>query len=241
MITENPAKKLYSILVTVNKIPPNVPFLDAWATVFEIDTSNTAKILQKYGSLLELYSLTKSVIENHDRLNNDRNNSYINHIGAGLMSIHTTGSISNVINSLNGEVMTALYYLSENISLIYDVNAEIISDNQVTEIIKDVDELIANIFASELPVEVKKLLVKNLNIIRESLQDYFISGIDGVRAALEQSLGSLIMNNQLITPEVENENVKGVFKIMTRLNEFFSTVNGAKELIAPITKFFLGE
>jgi hypothetical protein len=241
MVPENPAKKLYSILESISKISSNVGFLDAWAHVFNLEKSNTTEILQKYSSLLELYLSTKTVIENHQRLNTEKNLRYINHIGNGLSNINTSSSIAHLSGHLSGEVMTALYYLSENISFIYDVNAEIISNDQIEEIMNELDELITSITSSDLPVDVKKILTKNLNVIRESLQDYYISGINGVRTALEQSLGSLILNNQVIIPEVEDENVKGVFKVMNRLNEFFSTVNGAKELVAPLTKIFLGE
>jgi hypothetical protein len=240
MLQENPAAKLHTLLDSAKK-KGNQNFRFTWANVFDIEQNDTSALLEKYNSLLNLYFSTKKIITENERLNNEKNIKYINLIGQALGLINFNNNTSQFISILTPEVMTALYYLSENISFIYDLPDSLISDDQLKEILEEVEELIFNITDSNLPPDVKQILVNNLYNIKESLHSYFITGIDGVRESLERSIGSTVMNNQVIAPEVENENVKGFFNVMLKINEIVSTLNGAKELIAPLTKFFLNK
>ncbi|MFH0070527.1 hypothetical protein [Peribacillus sp. NPDC056705] len=239
MVKENPASRLYNLLELADKNSPDTTFRVAWAKVFKVEPADTPALLHRYSNMLDLYVLTKNYILETPRLSNDRNLAFINKIGDSINHISLNGNISNFKNNLNSEALTALYYLSDNISLIHNLEDSIVTDDQISELIKEVDTLISHITVSDLTTDIKQILVKNLHIIRESLHCYFILGIEGVQTALEQSLGSLIMHNQDIRPEVEDENVKGVFKFMSRLNEIISIANGVKDLIAPITQFLL--
>jgi hypothetical protein len=239
LVEENPALRLHTLLELAYKHQRSASFRDVWSKVFNVESSDTSALLLRFNDMLELYFSTRKYIFDTPRLNNDRNVAFIKQIGVSLSYINLNGNISQLKDSLNSETLTALYYLAENISLVHNLDENIFSDGQINELIEEVDALISNICVSDLSEGVKKILLKNLHIIRESLHSYFISGIDGVQTALEQSLGSLIINNQEIRPEVEDENVKNSFKMMSRLNEIISTANGVKEFIAPITKFFI--
>ncbi|MDP1419247.1 hypothetical protein Q8G35_12580 [Peribacillus simplex] len=241
MRKENPASKLHNLLEIAYKFQTTSTFRTVWSNVYDIEPSDTSAMLLRYNEMLQLFFSTKDYIETTPRLNTERNMVFINKIGHVLAFIDFNSSISQFKQSLDYETLTALYYLAENISLVHDLEDSIISDEQINELIEEVDTLISHITESDLSKGVKEILVKNLHNIRESLHRYFISGIEGVQTALEQSLGSLIMNNQDIRPEVEDENVRGVFKFMGRLNEIISTANGVKDFIAPITKFFINE
>jgi hypothetical protein len=240
MIQENPAAKLYSLLENAQR-KGNDQCRTVWATVFDIDKSDTSALFSKYHSLLELYFSTKRLIKENDRLNNDRNNKYMNIIGQALGSFSLTNSNSQFSGLLTSEVMTALHYISENISLVYDLPDSVANEDEMKEILVDIETLISNITNSQLPPDVKQILVKNLFMIKESLHSYFITGIEGIRESLERTIGSVIMNNTVIAPEAANENVKGFYQIMIKVNEIVSTINGAKELIAPLAKIFLNE
>ena len=135
--------------------------------------------------------------------------------------------------------MTALSYLSDSIAFVYEINGNNINNEEINSLVEEVDNLINSITESNLPEDVKTLLFKNLTKIRNSLFYYKISGIEGVRTSLEQTIGSLLIENQTISPVVENENVKGLFSFIDKLNNLFSTLNSAKDFIAPIAKLFL--
>lgn len=240
MIQENPATKLYSILEKAKKMGNN-DTRTVWANAFDVDRSDTAALFSNYNSLFELYFSTKKLIEENDRLNNTKNIQYLDIIGQALGSFNLTGNTMNFRDRLTPEVLLALHYIAENISLAYNLPNSVASDEELKEILEDVEALISNITDSHLPADVKQILVKNLFMMKESLHSYFITGIEGVRESLERTIGSVVMNNQVIAPEAADENVKGFYKVMLRFNEIVSTINGAKELVAPLSKIFLNE
>ncbi|WP_144634155.1 hypothetical protein [Priestia megaterium] len=240
MIQENPAAKLYSLLENAQRMG-NTRCRTVWANTFDIDESDTSALLSKYNSLLELYFSTKKLIKENARLDNDKNNSYINAIGQALGLFSLSGNTGQFSSLLTPEVMLALHYISENISLVYDLPDSVANEDEMKEILADIETLISNITDSQLPPDVKQILVKNLFMIKESLHSYFITGIEGVKESLERTIGSVIMNGPVLAPEAGNENVKSFYKVMIKLNEIISTINGAKELVAPLAKIFLND
>lgn len=240
MIQENPAAKLYPLLKEAKNMG-DADCKNVWSTVFHIDESDISGLLKNYNSMLELYLSTKKLIEEDDRLNNERNLKYIDTIGMALSSFSLNRRNNTFVNLLTPEVMLALEYISENISFAYNLSTSLIDEDKIRSILEEIETLISKITESELPSDVKVLLVKNLFIMKESLHNYFITGIEGVRDSLERTIGSVIINGSVIAPESDNEDVKGFYKIMMKFNEIVSTVNGAKELIAPLAKIFLNE
>jgi hypothetical protein len=243
LLTENPALRLHFLLEQTyfkNVNNPNESFRSAWAKTFNIDERNTAGFLEQFGNLFNLYMETRKCILDNDRLNNQKNSEYLARIGRSVSLINLEGTMAQFVNSINPEILTALYYMSESLSFAYSFTQnDVIDTEQLDQLVNDVDELIYNIGDSGLPVDVKVILVKNLNKIRESLQFYRISGIEGVRVALEQSIGSVLMNHSEILKENEDENVRNVFGLFGKLNDFFSSINGAKDLLGPVIKIFL--
>ncbi|MBE7129409.1 hypothetical protein [Bacillus mycoides] len=92
-----------------------------------------------------------------------------------------------------------------------------------------------NIINSTLPKDVISLLIKNLDLIRSSLTSYNISDTDGMKSALEQTIGSLFVNNEIITLVAQdNKNIKWVFNIIDKMNTILSTGVAIKDSLGPI-------
>ncbi|MCU4979624.1 hypothetical protein OB987_18525 [Bacillus cereus] len=124
-------------------------------------------------------------------------------------------------------------------NFVYSLNESTINSEEINSLIKDVDTLLENIINSDLPEDVAALLIKNLNSIRESLISYKVSGIEGMKTALEQTIGSLFINNEIITPVAQDENIKGVFNIIDKMNTVLSTGVAVKDLVGPIMGLLL--
>ncbi|WP_141531362.1 hypothetical protein [Bacillus thuringiensis] len=75
------------------------------------------------------------------------------------------------------------------------------------------------------------MLIINLDLIRSSLNTYKISSTDGMKSALKQTIGSLFVNNKIITPVVHGKNVKGVFNIIDKMNTVLSIGVAIKDFI----------
>lgn len=96
-----------------------------------------------------------------------------------------------------------------------------------------------NIINSTLPKDVISLLIKNLDLIPSSLTSYNISDTDGMKSALEQTIGSLFVNNEIITLVAQDKNIKGVFNIIDKMNTVLSTGVAIKDSLGPIMGLLL--
>ncbi len=240
---ENPALKLHSLLeqayseCVTYTTPPS--FRVIWSEVFQIDSDDTSELIASLSSMFNLFQTTKGYITNHEKLSTARNLYFLSEIEKAIFHINLDGNMNNYMEHLNSETLTALYYIGENMNFVYSLNESTINSEEINSLIKDVDTLLENIINSDLPEDVTALLIKNLNSIRESLISYKVSGIEGMKTALEQTIGSLFINNEIITPVAQDEHVKGMFNIIDKMNTVLSTGVAVKDLVGPIMGLFL--
>lgn len=98
-----------------------------------------------------------------------------------------------------------------------------------------VDQLFAEISDSSLPKELKMLLLRNLEGIRQAFVAYRVRGIDGVQAALEQSIGSMLLQPSAVESlKRDHKSISDAFfQVLQRLNTVVTLVKNVKELAAP--------
>lgn len=90
---------------------------------------------------------------------------------------------------------------------------EVITKDDLVEIIKQVDELSTSINTSSLPDSVKELIQHYLNIIRKSIRQYEIVGSQSFIKVEEALLVDLHKNGKIIKKYVDNEFVKSITRI----------------------------
>ena len=237
---ENPALKLHVLLNEAYRLSRPNPlgspngFKDTWSRVFDINKDDTSTLLNSVASLVNLWVSTKEYIKNNEMLNDETNIKFIDKVGAALTQIDFQGDMSHFIKHIDKETLTALGYIAKQINFVYKFNQQTINIDEINNLINEIDSLIDSIRHSSLPEDIQSMLLKNLNLIRYSLSNYKISGVDGVRTALEQTIGSLYLSGIVKSPLAEKEEVKGTFSFLSTLCTILSTGAAFKELIEPI-------
>ncbi|MGE7429068.1 hypothetical protein ACQKLM_13270 [Bacillus thuringiensis] len=244
---ENPASKLHTLLselyeacMTIDIFSDPYPsYKKIWAKVFGIDPNNKTDLLSSITSTFQLFSETKEVMLNHELLNNERNLIFLSNIESALSSMNFDDDMRHFKEHMNQETLTALSFISDHMNFIYKYQENEISVEEINDLINDVDTLVQNITSSSLPQDVKTILFKDLDAIRHSLITYKISGTEGMKDALGKTIGSMFVNNEIITPVAQDENVKGVFNIIDKMNTVLSTGVAIKDLLGPIMGLLL--
>ncbi|PFM20870.1 hypothetical protein COJ41_17700 [Bacillus thuringiensis] len=236
---ENPASKLYILLKEAyddckSTRAIDTSFSETWSKVFKIDMNDRSALLTSMNSMLNLFLTTQDYIKANEKLNNERNLNFLSKIELALSSMNFDGDMSTFKSNINSETLTALSFICDHMNFIYDLHENEINREEITNLIDDIDILITNITGSILEEDVKILLLKNLNAIRFSLASYKISGSEGMRIALEQTIGSLFLNNEVIIPIADDENIKNIFNIIDKINTLLSVGSTAKDLFAPL-------
>ncbi|MFT9817507.1 hypothetical protein [Lysinibacillus sp. NPDC056185] len=236
----NPALNLYHLVEkTYRQSYPNNSYKTSWSITFELTedlnspANNKIALIESINSMLKLYVDTKKLIEQNSRLNTERNKKYLNIIGDAISKIDIDGDMSHFFDTLNEERLEAFSFLAESIGYHYELNEATINSEEVDKLIAEVDDLITAIDESNLPDDAKFILVQNLHNIRESLFICKYSGVDALKPALEQSLGSLYLNHQQLEPISNEENFSRFFQVLERVNTLCSVGIAVKELALP--------
>ncbi|EDX70168.1 hypothetical protein BC059799_1144 [Bacillus cereus NVH0597-99] len=244
---ENPASKLHTLLSEVytecartsDFSGPYAPYKETWANVFGIDPDDRTALLASMNSTFQLFLTTKQSVLSHELLNNERNLKFLSNIENALSSMNFEGSMKKFETHMNSETLTALSFISDHMNFIYKFHESKLDSEEINKLINEIDNLVENITSSNLPEDVKTILFKNLDAIRHSLITYKFSGIEGMKDALGQTIGSMFVNNEVITPVAQDENVRGVFNIIDKMNTILSTGVSIKDLLGPIMGLLL--
>lgn len=237
----NPAYTLHALLERAYQISSDhSKYASTWMEVFQISDGDTKMstddriaLMESISSMLQLYVDTKILIEQNSKLNTLKNQKYLTAVGNAIYNINLEGNMLHFRNKINNETIMALSYIADSIGFIYDLNEHIIHSEDAETLLEDVDDLIITISKTELPNDSKLILIRNLNNIREALYKYKFLGADALKDALEQSLGSLFLNNQTLTEFSDEESFSRFYKVLERLNTLTSVGTSVKELALP--------
>ncbi|MDC7762459.1 hypothetical protein POL82_03130 [Priestia aryabhattai] len=238
----NPATSLHELLEKASEKASSLTnFRETWSEVFELEPDDNCNLIKKYSILIDLYEKTRFYVEasNNTSLKNDKNLMFLDQIDKGLNHVNFNGNMSHFNTHITSETLLALGYIAQFISIIYEVDDSKLTKEDINSLLSEIELLNNNLQDSSLPTDIINIICKNLDLIRASLVQYRYYGIEGLRDALEKSIGSFVMHEEQIIAEGENETVKGVFNLIIKLKTLFETANVGKELIAPVLKHFL--
>lgn len=235
-VKNNPAGRLYDILEAARRQNPKEPTRKAWAAVFHVESDDTGSLLQMLADLIGLVSETKSSIQRLDGVDHELHLKPFKKIEKLLSSINLEASWENWRNQIDETMLLGLQFSADQLSRISGFTE--IPSEELDAIRAAVDELFNTVVDSDLPADLKSLLIRNLESIRLALVAYLVRGIDGIRDEIERSFGSILLYRQEIRqakPE-EREVCSKFFKLVARLSQLVSLAYTSKELAAPAIK-----
>lgn len=243
MNSENAISRLHKIIETAygegSKYEArNMSFKNTWIKVFNLESTDVPSLLSSFSLLFELLRKSRSIIESHPRLNTQKNLGYLERIEESLYHIDiNNGDMEHFYNHIDLETITALYYIGENVSFVNEFKLKEIESEVIDSLLIEIEELTKKFTSSTLPEKLKLIVFKQLNLIREALTQYTITGIDGLQGALEQTIGSIILNGSEFSNQENDQNVKGLFGFINKLGNILSVGNTAGEFIGYIKEY----
>lgn len=116
-----------------------------------------------------------------------------------------------------------------------------LAEKDAAELIAELNQMLEQVIASELPDNLKHLFRRNLEELRHALLTFRISGAQGIADEVDRAFGSITRHVEVIrseTPEAEKGLVEEMFKFLDRVNSAISFAQNAAPL-APALKGLL--
>ncbi|MDQ7057620.1 MAG: hypothetical protein Q9N62_04000 [Ghiorsea sp.] len=229
-VKNNSAGRLLDIFIEAKNSLPNLTVREAWADIFDVPADDIATILKLLADVITLNNETK---RNLERLDNIDNKLYIKpflKIESILSRVNLEGSWVTWQQQIDETTIYGLQICSDKLSR--DANYTQIGEDEFESIKASLATLTDDILSSQLDTELKSLLIRNLERLRQALLAYKIKGIEGIEQEIELNIGSIVLNQEKIKQakqtDKSNTIIKSYFVCLDLFNKTVSTAKSVK-------------
>lgn len=218
-IEANPAERLYDILKNVkNNISESNSVKRVWALTFDIDENDEEKVFLAFVQVIQQIETLKKVA---NRMNSNSKDDFIKEITAlerGIMSIRLSENSYSLETVITETRMMALKAIGMGLDIYNQYS--IIEDEQIFEIREKISQLMNEINDLSISDDLKKVIIDNLDRLDLMIENHKLYGIDGIKGAVENGFGNIMLNKEL--SELSNKNSTLKETLMKVLNLFGS-------------------
>ena len=191
----NALKRLCGILIQVNQLKHGLSDESSAATIWV-----RALGLEHPSALEDLICDTIAAIRSHERLleiesaaKKELHLKYLQKAKGGLLRV-TTGTWREFKATFDESTIDMLVALGEATSTFWD-EEEILEDD-LSNLQSDIEETVEVVLSSCLEYELKRVLLDGLESLRQAIVGYRISGVTGMREALDKSIVLLLRHRE---------------------------------------------
>ncbi|MDD2541934.1 MAG: hypothetical protein PHH28_12950 [Desulfuromonadaceae bacterium] len=211
----NQAGRLYKILSKAAKLPDNIPTIDVWANVFQVNSEEKTIIFYRYISLQETSDNIRNTINNMVGVNSQLLLSQHQKIDKVLKATNLDTHWVNYKKFLTETVLINLAHCAEALSQ-YDEKQ--IDNDMLSELTADISKLFDKISTSNVDSEFKTIIQDLLEALRRSIAEYNIRGAKGIRENLAYCYGKVFQNHATFKQQEGSDEVNSLWKILSRVD-----------------------
>lgn len=195
---DNPAQRLLDILEEGKRYNAGENCRAVWRTLLHIDRDAEHHILIRLSQVMALPERIIQVRENNFSSLRGKSTHWENCVRKAFTSQNLNEIWQTFIQYIDERTLYELGTLSD----LFETRGthSTIDANEIDSLLNRIREIREEIRHSELPSAMKTMLLKQLTLIQESLESYFISGVEPVMNAVQSTLGLAV-----IAPEYKEE------------------------------------
>ncbi|ERY41892.1 hypothetical protein JE007_24175 [Pseudomonas aeruginosa] len=234
----NAAERLLRILEGMKRAPGQTTLAIAWANTLECP--DPKELFRYLADVIHLADEARQEISALPDLNHELFLAPFSNIDSLLSRTGLSQHWSDYVALVDETTLLGLRFAAERVSREGRPTAYMAGD-EAKDLIADLNQMLEQVLASELPGDIKHLFRRNLEELRHALLTFRISGAQGVADEVDRTFGSISRHIEIIrmeTPDAEKGLVEGVFKFLDRVNSAISFAQNATPL-APALKGLL--
>lgn len=228
-VKTEPAGRLVDILQAAKTKHDQSKVKTVLAEVFNLDETDTESLLRIVADLIQLVYKTKKQIEEMENVNHDLYLKPFTRLELMLSTINLEAHWKSWKNYLDEHTIYGLQFASDQLSRISMVSS--IANEEIDHIKNSLQSITDEILDSSIDEDLKLLLIRNLESLRQALLAYKIKGIEGIETELALNIGSIILNKDKLQESAAHNESKSIFKkFSTFLEGVNKTVSTAKKV-----------
>lgn len=214
----NSASRILHLLKSIPTHPDNTQTLSAWATLFEVQEPNAHRQSRVVVDRLAAINRELELVRTGMAKAAFSESLYANTLGAyeaAFSPLQLPQTWNNVRQYLSSENQLALQFCSE---ILPDEESDIPQDEleSINRIIEEIQSLLID---SKLPARLQALVAHHVELIRQALSEYPISGAKALREAARSGLGELVEVRDAVVEHRESKEIGKLGQAWKRLNQ----------------------
>ena len=235
LLSTNPAVRLYEILseskefCSSNHTKRQSRFRtveSVLAEVFDLDADDDEKIFESVIQIIQMIENIKKLTNNIESNSKEELVRSLTNFEKRIMALGLDDDVHKLDIIITKEILISI----KGLALALDVRNQYksIEEENLMNFKEKIQVLIEELDELDVKVELKEFINTVLSDLYNKLEEYKIYGIDGLKASIEQGLGSIMLNNTVCEEASKNmtfkESIKKVLSLLTSINTTISFV-----------------
>jgi len=165
----------------------------------------------------------------------------VERLWAGIMGIDPGSPWESTKKKLDPADVRSLLYLSHEFDKESKRNAQLLDQEEMTDLVTEVDALYEAVQASDMPEDVKTFILEQLAVIKHAIRVYPYEGYDSLRQALQQNIGAMLLFKERLDEVSDDYAEVGRLKVVMRhLSNVVSKAADVISIAQPVITYLLG-
>ncbi len=244
----NPAQQLLEILPsTVPKNYNGTKIIEAWSAIFNIPTKRRTSLFYAMSQVATLPDLTKNYIEIIRPDNPEIFLGWVAPVQAGLLGNNFNDTFNRVFDTLDQERRNTIAICAQ---LISDHTTNLVLGKEESAALNGIYNqmwvLMDQISQSELPLNIKRFCLKQLELLDHTIIDLKISGTKASADSFSSMVGLMILNQETFSQAKDTDLGSNFYDLVGKFTIFVNTLqcteymldkaSGASEIVIKTIK-----
>lgn len=241
----NSVIRLRDILIDAARVPSsntdNQPksCVKAWCEVFKIDDFEEGAFLQVIEQLIQLRMLFEEAENSLREIEGLDESLYIEPLDAMSRVVSDLTKLdrpwAEFVGVLSPENMRSLSFIEDRFSTEGRFNEEMISPDDLSKIQTEAMALYDQIKKSDLPKNVKTILLDLVLEIHKAIHEYRVRGARRLKEAIGKTIGVLATNQEILEPYRDSDQVKAVAGLVQKADDYYKVAKTVSSLYGAVT------
>lgn len=231
---DNPAARLLSILQEGKKIDPATMCRDAWNKI--LGTQSPPQMLSRLGKVMELPQLTIQQLQEHFPHHVQTWTYWSQQVNSAFIQQNIGGNWNSFITLI--DVHTINYLQMSSDLLQSKATTKLILGDEIAPIREKLDSILRDLPNAEIPDEIKKMLLRQIQLLIASIDEYRITGALPILDEVFATIGHTSLHKEGKSFLYDHELGQRVLDVLNAISAVVTIATGVPQLQQAV-QFFL--